>query len=87
MAKRSCLGQPIDDYIYFDGTGYKEPGDVCALYGEACATDLVRFDGTGLRQVTASTPVGNTCPAVSGAVYFNGTGLVTVDVPAQQCGG
>jgi len=85
--KRGCLGQAADDYIYFDGTGYREPGDVCVLVGVECSTWLVQFDGAGFRDVGFTTPQGEYCPSVSGAVYFDGTGFVTVDVPSYVCTG
>jgi len=87
--KRSCLGQALDDYIYFDGTGFREPGDVCVFVDPetGCSTWLVQFDGTGFLDIGFSTPQGQYCPAVSGAVYFDGTGFVTKDVPSYYCVG
>jgi hypothetical protein len=68
--------------VWFDGRGLKIPGSYCFYYDPAvgCATELVYFDGVGLRSLIMSTPVGGACPSVSNACDFDGRGLRLVNL-------
>jgi hypothetical protein len=83
--KRICreVGDP-PALVRFDGTGLKTNGVYCTYMAQyaACATDLVYFDGTGLKPLSALTDPYTSCPSVSNACDFDGTGLKLTNLSA-----
>jgi hypothetical protein len=81
--KRICreVGDP-PALVRFDGTGLKTDGVYCQYFAVivACATELVYFDGAGLKSVSATTDPGVLCPSVNNACDFDGTGLKLVNL-------
>jgi len=68
----TCRG---DVYVRFNGAGLKTDGIYCYFNGVACTTDVAYFDGTGVKNVTATTDYLVDCPAVNCLDYVSGTGL------------
>lgn len=76
---------------YVEGMGlYHTGGDYCALGvpEEYCETDLVIYDGSGIKPYYTQTPWTEYCPEFPGppyAVDFDGTGLKAVVVEPMRC--
>jgi hypothetical protein len=71
----SCAGDP-PALARFDGTGLKADGYYCWYEARAdlCYTDVVVFDGVGLKRHYEETTPGLYCSDVT-AADFDGTGL------------
>lgn len=68
-----------DGLVYFDGSGLKDAGEYCVYVDAAtgCSTIVAYFDGTGILQLTTSTPEGSSCPSIY-ALFYDGSGLKAV---------
>jgi len=83
--RKSCVeAEDPPALVYFDGTGLNVYGEYCKYVDPAvgCSTRLVYYDGTGLKILETATPEGSSCPAVSNACDFDGTGLKLVNLSA-----
>ena len=85
---RNCsVGGPISR-VRFDETGLRGDGYYCVYdaAADACYTDLVIYDGAGLKTFTGRTPPGFYCSDTDlTAAGYDGAGLVVVTVYRWQC--
>jgi fructose-1,6-bisphosphatase len=79
MAVRAVCSEE-DGLVYFDGSGLKDAGEYCVYIDPTtgCSTIVAYFNGTGILQLTTSTPEGSTCPNISNALFYDGSGLKAV---------
>jgi hypothetical protein len=84
----ACAGRDPPAWIWFDGRGLRDYGYYC-VYNAAidyCESNLVIYDGAGLRSFTGRTPPGFYCSVIDlSAVWYDGTGLTVRTVYRMPC--